>query len=82
MGQLAVWACPIHGGRKLLRQDLRDLIHRNIEARSQLFDGVAAQNLLKLVGGDRQVLTVSQPGLHLLAEACLLQFGDNCISPP
>jgi len=58
MRQLAVRAGVIHRQRKLLRQHLGELIDRNIEAGGQLLDGVAAQHLLQLFGGDREILAV------------------------
>jgi hypothetical protein len=79
MRQLAVRTGPVHGGRQLLGQDLCDLIHRDIEPGGQLLDRIAAQYLFQLVGRDRQVLTVADPGFDLLAETGLLQFGDDGI---
>ena len=40
-------------------------------------DRVAAEHLLQLVGRDRQVLAVADPGFDLIAEARLLQLGDD-----
>ncbi len=77
MRQLAVRAGVIHCSRQLLRQNLGELIDRDIEPRGQLLDGVAAEHLLQLLGGDRQILTVSDPGFDLIAKAGLLQLGDD-----
>ena len=44
----------IDRGGKLLRQNLGNLVDRDIEACGQLLDGVAAQHLLQLLGRDRQ----------------------------
>ena len=49
--------------------------------RGQLLDHIAAQCLLQLVGRDRQVLTVSDPGFDLITKACLLELGDNSREP-
>src|SRR5229473_3630085 len=77
MRELAVGAGVIDGGGKCVRQNLGELIDRDVVARGQLPDRVAAQHLLQLLGGDRQVLAVSDPGFDLIAEACLLQLGDD-----
>src|ERR1700723_2400615 len=69
MRQLAVRTGVIHRGGKLLRQNFGDLIDRDVEPCGQLLDGVAAQHLMQLVGRDRQILTISEPGFDLLAEA-------------
>jgi hypothetical protein len=34
-------------------------------------------NLLQLLGRNRQILTVSYPGFDLIAQACLLELGDD-----
>src|ERR1700728_3501367 len=77
MRQLAVRTGVIHRGGKLLRQNFGDLIDRYVEPRGQLPDGVAAEHLMQLVGRDRQILTVSDPGFDLLAEARLLQLCND-----
>jgi len=77
MRELAVRTGLIHGLGKLLRQNLGELIDRDVEPRRQLLDGVAAQHLLQLLGRDRQVLAVSDPGFDLIAEARLLELGDD-----
>jgi hypothetical protein len=75
MRQLAVRAGSVDGIGKLVRQDLGNLIDRNIEPGCELPDGIAAQNLLKLIGRNRQVLAIADPGLHLITQTGLLQFG-------
>jgi len=77
MRKLAVRTGVIHGSGELLRQNLPKLIDRNIEPGGQLLDGVATEHLLQLLGRNRQVLTGSDPGFDLIAEARLLQLGDN-----
>ena len=77
MRQLAVRAGVIHRGGKLLRQNFGDLVDRYVEPCSQLLDGVAAEHLMQLVGCDRQILTVSDPGFDLLAKARLLQLCND-----
>ena len=77
MWQLAVRAGVIHRERKLMGEQLGDLIDRNIVLRGQLLDGLVTQNLTHLIGGDRQVLAGPNPGLHLIAESGLLKLGDD-----
>ena len=48
-----------------------------LKLRGQLLDRVAAEHLLQLLGRDRQVLAVADPGFDLIAEAGLLQLGDD-----
>lgn len=81
MRQLALGAGLVHGRRQLLRKHLRKLIDGNIETGGQLLDGFAAKHLLQLFRRDRQVLTVSNPGFDLIAQARLLQFCDNRAQP-
>ena len=61
MRQLAVRAGMIDRGGKLLGQNFRDLIDRDVVLRRQLPDGVVAQNLMQLVGRNRQVRAASDP---------------------
>ena len=56
MREVPAWAGVIHRRRKLLRQNLRKLVDRNIEARRKLLHLIAAQHLLQFVGGNRNVL--------------------------
>jgi hypothetical protein len=77
MRQLAVRTGAIHGLGKLLRQNPGELIDRDVEPRRQLLDGVAAEHLLQLLGRNRQVLAVSDPGFDQIAEARLLELGDD-----
>jgi hypothetical protein len=79
--ELAIRAGVVHRGGKLLRQNLGELINRDIKTRSQLLDGIAAQHLLQLLGRDGKVLAVSDPGSDLVAKACLLQPGDDRREP-
>src|SRR4051812_31837879 len=51
----------IDRGGQLVRQHLGELVDRNVEARRELPDGVAAKHLLQLFGRDRQVLAVADP---------------------
>src|SRR5258705_10114550 len=64
--QPAVRAGMVDGGRELLRQHLGKLVDRNVEARRELLDGVAAEHLLQLLGRNRQVLAVADPGFDLI----------------
>src|ERR1700736_4111275 len=77
MRELAVRTGVIHDRGKHLRQNRGELIDRDVEPRRQLLDRVAAQHLLQLLGGDRKVLTVSDPGFELVAKPGLLQLGDD-----
>ena len=77
MRKLALGTGLIHGRRQLLRQHLRELIDGDIETSGELLDGIAAKHLLQLLRRDRQVLTVSDPGFDLIAEARLLQLCDD-----
>lgn len=77
MRQLAVRASVVDGAGKLLRQDLGDLIDRDVVLGGELPNGIAAQHLLQLFRGDRQVLAIADPGLHLVAETRLLQLGND-----
>ena len=77
MRQLSVRTGVIHRSGKLLRQNFGDLIDRYVEPCGQLLDRVAAQYLMQLLGCDRQVLTVSDPGFDLIAEARLLQLCND-----
>jgi len=77
MGQLSVRTCAVDRFGKLLCQNLRDLIDWDVELRGELLDCVAAQDLLQLLGGDRQVVAVADPRFDLIAEARLLQFGHD-----
>ena len=65
--QLAVRTGVIHSRGKLLRQNLGDLIDRDVELGRQLLDRVAAKHLVQLLGRNRQVLPASDPGFHLIA---------------
>ena len=67
----------VDGRRQLMRQYLGELIDRDVEPRSQLPDRVAPEHLLQLLGRDRQVLAIADPGFDLIAEAGLLQLGDD-----
>jgi len=58
-------------------QDLGELIDRDVEPSGQLLDDIAAQDLLKLFRGDREVCPVSNPGFDLIAEAGLLELVDD-----
>jgi hypothetical protein len=75
--QLSVRARLVNGLWKLLRQDLGDLIDRDVEPGRQLLDRVTTEHLLQLLRGDWQVLSVADPGFHLISETRLLQFGDD-----
>src|ERR1700761_2674715 len=77
MRQLAVRTGVVHRGGKQLRQNLGYLIDRHVEPRGQLLDGVAAEHLMQLVGRNRQIRTVSDPGFDLLGEAPLLQLCND-----
>jgi len=77
MRQLAVRTGVIHRGGEILRQEFAELIDGDVESRGQLLDRVAAEHLLQLLGGDREVLTVSEPGFDLIAKAGLLELGDD-----
>src|ERR1700722_678913 len=77
MRQFSVRARMVDGGRKLLRQNLGNLIDRDVELGSQLLDRVAAQYLLELLSRDRQGLPVSDPGFDLIAQTRLLQLGND-----
>jgi len=79
--ELTVRTGVIDRQRQLLCQQLAELVNRDIEARRQLLGGIAAQYLLQLLRCDWQVLAVSDPGLDLIAEAGLLQLGDDGIEP-
>ena len=61
MRQRAVRAGVIDRGGKLLGQNFGDLIDRDVVLRRQLPDGVIAQNLVQLVGRNRQVRAASNP---------------------
>ena len=75
--QAAVRAGVIDGGRELVRQHLGELVDRNVEARRELLDGVAAEHLLQLFGRNRQVLAVADPRFDLIAKPALLKLGDD-----
>src|SRR5438046_9371355 len=49
----------------------------DVVARSQLADGVAAEHAAELVGRDRQVLAIAEPGFDLVTEPRLLEFCDD-----
>jgi hypothetical protein len=44
-----------------------------------LLDLIAAEGGSKLVGRNRQVRAAAEPRLHLIAEATLLQLGDQAL---
>src|SRR5271166_847054 len=75
--QLAVGARLVHGERQLVRQHLRHLVDRNVVFGGDLPDRVVAEHLLELVGSDREILAVADPGFDLVAEAGLLELGDD-----
>src|SRR3954447_1188150 len=77
MGQMALRACLVDRLGQLLGQDLAELVNRDVVARRELADGVVAEHGAKLVGRDRQVLAVTEPGFDLIAEARLLEFCDD-----
>ena len=81
MRELPVRAGVIHRQWKRLRQDLGELVDRDVVAGRQLSDGVAAQHLLQVLGRDRQVLAIADPLFDLVADAGLLQLGDDRIKP-
>ena len=77
MRQLAVGTRFVDGVRKLMRENLGDLIDGDIVFGRELLDDIAAQHLLELLGRNRQVPAVADPGLHLIAETGLLKLGHD-----
>src|SRR6266700_7346545 len=71
----------IHGQRELVCQYLTQLVDRDVVLGGELLDGVAPQHLAQLIGRDRQVLTVADPGFDLIAKASPLQLGDDSVEP-
>ncbi len=77
MGQFAVRACLINCLWELLSQYLGNLVNRNVVFRRQLPNSIAPEHLLQLFRRNWQILPSPDPGFDLLAEACLLQLGDD-----
>jgi len=69
---VTVGACLIDRLRQLLREDLRDLIDRNIVFGGQLPNRIVAEHLLQFFRCNGQVLAVTEPGFDLIAEPRLL----------
>ena len=61
--QLSIRTGVIHRFGKLLRQNLGELIDRNIEPRGQLLDGIAAQYLLQF-GNNRRKAALTAVAEH------------------
>src|ERR1700682_1466098 len=63
----------------MFRQQFERSIRVKPEMLSELLDVLAAQRRPKLIRRDRQVLAASKPGLHLGAEAALLQLSHHAL---
>src|SRR4029077_18090534 len=79
--ELTAGACVIDRQRQLVRQYLRQLVDRDVVLGGELLDAVASEHLTQLIGRDRQVLAIADPGFDLIAEAGLLQLGDDRVKP-
>src|SRR6478609_5167635 len=78
VGQMPLRACLVHGLGQFLGQNLAELVDRDVVARRKLPNRVAAEHRAELVGRDRQVLAVAEPGFDLVTEAGLLELRDDC----
>ena len=86
--QGAVRTHAVDGLRQMLRQHREQLIDRQAGLARHLLQLLVAERGAQLVGRDRQVGAIAEPGGHLAAEATLLQLlpamngrhaGDNAV---
>jgi predicted GNAT family N-acyltransferase len=77
--QLAVRAGLVDDGRQVLRQEFQGFVYRDAEVLRELLHLRVAQDRAELVGRDRHVLAVTEPRANLIAEAALLQLGNETV---